>query len=168
LEGVGVPGVGPYRVRKADHFLFKRPNDLQLREGDALGSAPGRPLPQPIGHEGDVRVSTLAKFLVDPLPPGASPPTEDPAGIVLLAEGYADSRKLAFAWDYLQRPVPLAKNPPLDVAAEMIYWERPSGGRVFHAGSINAGSTLSLDPKWGGLMHNVLAHFGVKRGKPMP
>ncbi len=43
----------------------------------------------------------------------------------------------------------------------MIYWERPGGGRVFHAGSINAGSTLARDPKWAGLLHNVLIHFGV-------
>ncbi|MDR3635348.1 MAG: LamG domain-containing protein [Isosphaeraceae bacterium] len=165
LMGVGVPGVGPYKVRNPDHFLFKRPHDLQLRAGDSLAGAPGRALPQPIGHEGDVRVSTLAKFLVEPLPEGATPPTEDPAGITLLADGFADSRKLTFAWDYLQRPVPPAKNPPIDVAAEMIYWERPAGGHVFHAGSINAGSTLSLDPKWTGLMHNVLNHFGVTRAE---
>ena len=83
--------------------------------------------------------------------------------MTLLAEGFADSRKLAFAWDYFQRPVPLGKAPAISVAAEMIYWERPGGGRVFHAGSINAGSTLAADPKWAGLMHNVLSHFGVTR-----
>jgi N,N-dimethylformamidase len=49
------------------------------------------------------------------------------------------------------------------VAAEMIYWERPGGGRVFHAGSINAGSTLAACQKWSGLMQNVLSHFGVSR-----
>jgi hypothetical protein len=75
------------------------------------------------------------------------------------------SRNVAFAWDYLQRPVPLAKNPPIDVAAEMIYWQRPGGGRIFHAGSINAGATLSRDEKWAGLMHNVLHHFGVTRAE---
>ena len=37
----------------------------------------------------------------------------------------------------------------------MIYWERPGGGRVFHAGSINSGSTLGADPKWTGLLKNV-------------
>jgi N,N-dimethylformamidase len=164
LVGVGVRGVGPYRVRNPDHFLFRRPHDLKLREGDALGNAPGRPLPQPIGHECDARVSTIAKFLVDPPPGGGAQPTEDPAGITLLAEGYADSRKIAFAWDYFQRPVPVGKAPPISVAAEMIYWERPGGGRVFHAGSINAGSTLAVDPTWAGLLHNVLSHFGIARG----
>ena len=104
-----------------------------------------------------------AKFLVDPPPDAGTQPTEDPAGMTLLAEGFADSRKVAFAWDYFQRPVPLSKGPPIPVAAEMIYWERPGGGRVFHAGSINAGSTLAADPKWAGLLHNVLSHFGVAR-----
>jgi hypothetical protein len=164
LVGVGIPGVGPYRVSNPDHFLFHRPNDLKLRVGDEFGNAPGRRLPQPIGHEGDARASTIAKFLVDPPPDGGSQPTEDPAGITLLAEGFADSRKLAFAWDYFQRPVPLGKAPPISTAAEMVYWERPAGGRVFHAGSINAGSTLAADEKWAGLLRNVLSHFGVAHG----
>jgi Concanavalin A-like lectin/glucanases superfamily len=164
LVGVGATGVGPYKVRDPDHFLFRRPNDLKLREGDSLAGTPGHALPQPIGHEGDARVSTIARFLVDAPPAGSAQPTQDPAGIALLAEGFADARKIAFAWDYFQRPVPLAKNPPISVAAEMIYWERPGGGRVFHAGSINAGSTLAADRKWSGLLQNVLHHFGVERG----
>jgi N,N-dimethylformamidase len=164
LEGIGTPGVGPFKVCNPDHFLFRRPNDLKLRQGESFAATPGRALPQPIGHEGDARVSTIAKFLVDPPPEGGAQPTKDPAGITLLAEGFADSHKIAFAWDYFQRPVPLAKAPPVSVAAEMIYWERPGGGRVFHAGSINAGSTLAADPKWAGLMQNVLDHFGVARG----
>lgn len=161
LESVGAPGVGPYKVRNPDHFLFRQPNDLKLSEGDSFGHTPGRPLPQPIGHEGDVRVSTIAKFLVTPPPVGGAQPTEDPAGITLLADGFADSKKVSFAWDYFQRPVPFDKVPPISVAAEMIYWQRPGGGHVFHAGSINAGSTLSADPKWSGLLQNVLHHFGV-------
>ena len=165
LVGVGAPGVGPYKVRNPDHFLFRRPNDLKLREGTRLAGTPGRPLPQPIGHEGDVRVSTIARFLVEPLPEGGAQPTEDPAGITLLAEGFADcDARSRFAWDYFQRPVPLAKHPPISVAAEMIYWERPGGGRVFHAGSINAGSTLAADPKWSGLLQNVLESFWRREG----
>ncbi|HEY4308944.1 MAG TPA: LamG domain-containing protein [Pirellulales bacterium] len=163
LMGVGTPGVGPYKVRNPDHFLFRKPIDLALQPGESFGGAAGQPLPQPIGHEGDVRVSTLAKFLVEALPPGATQPSEDPPGITLLADGFADAEKLPFAWDYFQRPVPFGKGPPISVAAEMIYWERRGGGRVFHAGSINAGSTLALDDKWSGLMQNVLSHFGATR-----
>ena len=55
-----------------------------------------------------------------------------------------------------------ARQGPADsIAAEMIYWERAGGGRVFHSGSINSGSTLTADPRWSGLLKNVLAHFGV-------
>jgi hypothetical protein len=163
LVGVGVPGVGPYKVREPDHFLFRRPNDLKLRVGETFGGASRGRLPQPIGHEGDARVSTIAKFLVEPPPGGGTQPAEDPAGMTLLADGYVDPKKIAFAWDYFQRSIPSAKAPPIPVAAEMIYWERPGRGRVFHAGSINAGATLAIDPKWSGLMHNVLSHFGVSR-----
>ena len=111
----------------------------------------GRPLAQPIGQEGD-GVSTIAKFLVEPLRSAEPSPPRIPPASPLLAESYADPKRLAFGWDYFQRPVPLGNAPPIPVAAEMIYWERPGGGRVFHAGSINAGSTLVQDPKWAGLM----------------
>ncbi len=163
LVGVGSAGVGPYKVRRPDHFLFREPNDLKLREGDHFGGTSGRPLRQPIGHEGDVRVSKLARFQVEPPPPGMAQPTEDPAGITLLADGLADWKSVSIGapWDYFQRPVPAAKIPAIPVAAEMIYWQRPGGGRVFHSGSINSGSTLATDDKWSGLLKNVLAHFGV-------
>jgi hypothetical protein len=164
LVGAGAAGVGPYKVQSAGHFLFHKPIDLKLRDGDLLGGSPGNPLPQPIGHEADVRVSTLARFLVEPAPEGASQPAEDPAGITLLADGVADWSRVSIGapWDYFQRPVPPGKAPPLPVAAEMIYWERPGGGRVFHTGSINSGSTLARDEKWSGLLKNVLSHFGVQ------
>jgi hypothetical protein len=166
LVGVGSAGVGPYLVRNPGHFLFREPVDLALHEGDSLGQSPGSPLPQPIGHEGDVRVSTLARFLVDPPPEGMAQPTADPSGITLLAEGFTDWKKLAIGapWDYFQRPVAVAKAPPVPVAAEMIYWRRPGGGHVFHSGSINSGMLLHSDAKWSGLLKNVLAHFGV----PLP
>jgi hypothetical protein len=90
-------------------------------------------------------------------------PTEDPSGITLLADGITDWSKLAIGepWDYFQRPVPAAKAPSIPVGAEMIFWQRPGGGMVFHSGSINSGSTLQADLKWSGLLKNVLAHFGV-------
>ncbi|WP_373652148.1 N,N-dimethylformamidase beta subunit family domain-containing protein [Schlesneria sp. DSM 10557] len=162
LEGVGWPGVGPYVVRNPDHFLFKGPKPLNLKAGDTFGGTPGKPFPQPIGHEGDVRVSTMAKYLVEAAPPGGTQPTEDPAGMTLLADGYADPKKIAFAWDYFQRLVMPDKLPPLTAAAEMILWDRPGGGNVFHSGSINSGSTLASDPSWSNLMHNVLSHFGCQ------
>jgi N,N-dimethylformamidase len=105
----------------------------------------------------------IAKYLVEAPTPGVTQPTEDPAGIALLADGFVDAEKIPFAWDYFHRPVPFGKGPQISVGAEMIYWERPAGGRVFHSGSINLGSTLALDDNWSGLMQNVLSHFGVKQ-----
>jgi N,N-dimethylformamidase len=165
LVGVGSVGVGPYVVRNANHFLFREPVDLELRDGDQLGHTPGRPRKQPIGHEGDVRVSTLARFEVEPPPEGMAQPVNDLAGITLLAEGFADWKNVAIGapWDYFQRSVPAAKAPAIPIAAEMIYWQRPGGGRVFHSGSINSGMALAADPKLSGLLKNVLAHFGVPR-----
>jgi hypothetical protein len=46
----------------------------------------------------------------------------------------------------------------------MIYWERPGGGRVFHAGTVSAGRGFGNDPRFGLLVKNVLDHFGVKPG----
>jgi hypothetical protein len=155
-------GIGPYRVVAADHPLFHEPIELGLKTGACFGKNPERALPQPIGHECDVRVSTLAKFLVQPAPEGGKQPEKDPPGITLLAEGIADWANASGSapWDYFQRQAPLDKRP-LPVAAEMILWKRPAGGSVFHAGSISAGWTLAHDAKWAGLLKNVLHAFGV-------
>ena len=93
--------------------------------------------------------------LTTEVPPGATLPDE-PAGIITLAEG---KQPAAAAFDYFFRPVRLVDG----VACQMIYWERPQGGRVFHAGSLGAGWGLSVDPTFQTLMRNVLAHFGVPR-----
>ncbi|NIP98533.1 MAG: hypothetical protein GWO24_36040, partial [Akkermansiaceae bacterium] len=50
---------------------------------------------------------------------------------------------------------------------DMIYWERPEGGRVFNAGAIAFGWALDADPKQGKLLRNVLFHLaGVKARTP--
>ncbi|MDE0812122.1 MAG: hypothetical protein OSB69_22825, partial [Alphaproteobacteria bacterium] len=46
--------------------------------------------------------------------------------------------------------------------AEIIYWERPEGGRVFHTGSIATAWGLYHDEHLGSLVKNVLHHYGVK------
>jgi hypothetical protein len=61
------------------------------------------------------------------------------------------------AFDYFFRPV----KPKTDQGGEMIYWERPEGGRVFNAGSIGAGWGLLADARFQRLLKNVLFHFGV-------
>jgi hypothetical protein len=166
MHSVGDEAIGPYRAVATDHFLFHTPFDVGLKQGDRFGGAPpGNGFPKVIGHEGDVRVSTLAKLAPRPLPVGATQPAADPPGIVLLAEGVADwpNVKAGAPYDYFQNPVTVEPaRSAIGVAAEMIYWERPDGGRVFHAGSVCAGRGFGNDPRFGLLLKNVLHHFGVE------
>ena len=82
---------------------------------------------------------------------------EDPPGMVRLANGTIDWRHGGDAFDYFIRH----KKPSTPQGAEMIYWQRAEGGRVFNAGSIGAGAGLYVDPKFQALMRNVLHHFGI-------
>jgi N,N-dimethylformamidase len=172
MHSVGDEAIGPYRAVDVDHFLFNKPHDVGLKKGDRLGgAAPGNGFPKIIGHEGDVRVSTLAKLAPRPLPEGATQPQADPPGIVLLAEGIADwpEVKAGAPYDYFQNAVTTERaRSAIGVAAEMIYWERPEGGRVFHAGTVSAGRGFGNDPKFALLIKNVLHHFGVDEGQSGP
>ena len=47
------------------------------------------------------------------------------------------------------------------LSAEMIYWERPEGGRVFNAGAVGAAWVLPVDEYFDRLLRNVLHRFGV-------
>ena len=47
----------------------------------------------------------------------------------------------------------------------MIYWDRPQGGKVFHAGAIAFGWALDADPKLTKLMRNVLFHLGEVKAR---
>jgi hypothetical protein len=104
-----------------------------------------------------VRVSTLKRLLAKPPPEGAAHP-EDPPGIRLLAAG-RDWPGSAPKFDIFLRPVQSA----LPLGGEVIYWERPDGGRVLNAGSIGAGWALLADERFQRLVANVLHHFGVPR-----
>ena len=167
LVGVGAPGVGPYKVRDPRPLSFSRARRpeacakatrLATHRGACFRS---RSATRATSASRRSRSSSSSR-----LPRGWRSPPKIRAGITLLAEGFADWKKVSIVALGL---LPAAgsgrpKHRPIPVAAEMIYWERPGGGRVFHGGSINAGSTLAEDPKWSGLLKNVLAHFGV----PLP
>ena len=140
------------------HFLFNTPETSGLKAGARFGQSADGSLPRANGHEIDVRLSTLARLQQEATPHGAQMPP-DPAGIVRLANGSIPWRKGGAAFDYFFRPV----KPAEDQGGEMIYWERPDGGRVFNAGSIGAGWALLADDKFQTLMRNVLFHFGIDR-----
>jgi hypothetical protein len=147
---------GPFLVENPGHFLFRSPAAVGLERGAAFGQAPDGGLPRANGHEVDVRLSTLARLAAGPVPEGARMP-EDPPGIELLATGVVPWRLGGAAFDFFFRPI----KPSNDQGGEVIYWERPEGGRVFNAGSIGAGWGAWVDPKFQRLLQNVLAHFGV-------
>ena len=145
---------GAYHTELPDHFLFQEPENVELVKSETFGHARDAAYPMAIGHEWDIRLDTLRKMTRN-VPDGAELP-EEPAGITTLATGKRYGGALTI--DYFTNNAP----PIAGVCAELIYWKRPTGGRVFHAGSIAAGSALSADPKWQTVMRNVLHHFGVQ------
>lgn len=150
---------GPYVVEQADHFLFNEPEKLNLKPGDKIGWANAeKTMPMANGHEFDVRPSTLKALQQEPDMPGSRVP-DDPPNIVRIANGIIPWAKGGSAYDFWFRKI----QPKTDQGGEMIWWERPDGGRVFNAGAIGFGWALLADKKLQGLLRNVLAKFGVKR-----
>lgn len=146
---------GPYRVTDASHFLFQRPEATGLKAGDAFGLPATGSRTLANGHEIDVRLATLSRLLAGPPPTGAVMPPE-PAGISGLATGEIAWERGGAAYDYFFREIRPEKR-----GADLIYWERPEGGRIFNAGSIGSGWALAFDPRFQALVRNALAHFGV-------
>jgi hypothetical protein len=147
---------GVYHVTQPRHALFNEPHPLALTEGQTFGHAPGGGLPRAIGHEWDLTIATLAR-MTKRVPPGATLPVPH-QGIDVIAHGI---RRVPGRLDaYLDCFSNLTES--IDgLSAEMIYWERPQGGRVFHAGAVGAAWVLGSDPVFGRLMRNVLYRFGV-------
>ena len=161
LECIGWWGLekdnfGVYEVVDADHSLFKKPHKVGLRNGDTFGHAPGGDLPRVGGHESDVRVGWIQQ-ITHHLPEGTSFPDE-PLGITTLAQVIMKGRR---GIDYYGHWTPLEHG----VVAEMIYWDRPQGGRVFHCGCIGTAWALSGDLNFQAVMRNALHHFGVEATK---
>ncbi|MFV2067546.1 MAG: LamG-like jellyroll fold domain-containing protein [Pirellulales bacterium] len=164
LSNTATKGHGGFRVLDSKHPLFNQPHRLDVTEGDELGlPAAGKPS-MVVGHEGDARVSTIAKVTTAPPPTGAEFPSRDPDGNEWLAEGVIDwTVGTGTVFDYFMRPIPgpKAQAAGVNLGAEMIYWQWPDGGKVFNAASICAGRGFVDDPRFGQLIKNVLHHFGV-------
>lgn len=149
---------GVYRVRDAAHFLFRVPEETGLGAGDTFGHGPGGSLPRAIGHEWDLTIATLRR-MTHRVPAGAELPRAQ-QGLQVIAEGVRRvPGKLDAYLDFFE-----GATQSLDgLSAEMIYWERPQGGRVFNAGAVGASWVLGADEQFGTLLRNVLHHFGVSR-----
>jgi len=148
---------GPYLVENPEHFLFNRPEKIGLKKGDAIGRTDGG-IVMANAHEFDIRPSTFVKLQEQPSPEGGVVPA-DPPNIQLLANGQVFWKKGGAAYDYFFRRIA----PKVDQGGEVIYWERPDGGRVFNAGAIGSGWVLHADERWAAVVRNVLAHFGVEK-----
>ena len=150
---------GPYQTTTPDHFLFHQPHETGLHNGEQFGFKAGSQLSLANGHEIDIRLSTLKSMQTAPNPHGGVIPA-DPSGITVLAEGIIPWPAGGSAFDFFFREI----HPTQPQGAEMIYWERPEGGRVFNAGSIGAGWAIYHDAKFQALFRNVLHHFGIESG----
>jgi len=153
--GTGANDFGWYQADRTDHFLFHTPQETGIQPGESFGHGPNRAAPRAVGHEADIRLSTLKGF-TEKTPEGAKLP-EEPPGITTLAQSRREQYKGLDFFTHWQNMSPA-------VLAEIIYWERPGGGKVFNAGAIAGGWPLSVDAKWSALLKNVLHHFGVPAG----
>lgn len=149
---------GIFFATDASHFLFHEPEEVGIDNGDSFGHAPDGGLPHAVGHEWDVRLPTLAAVTTH-IPRGAVLPDDEPDGIITLAEGYRPAGGGTF--DYFTNPARTTDG----VSAELIYWERPSGGRVLHFGAIAIGWALSRDPKLSAMVRNTMHHFDVPNAR---
>ena len=153
--GTGKGAFGVYTAEATDHPLFREPERTDLAKGDTFGHSPDGGEPRAGGHEADVRLATLRSMTLPPLPPDAELP-EEPEGFTTLARCVRQPTS-GTTLDYFGRPA----RSPEGVCAEVILWERPQGGTVFHGGTIAGGWALSADERWGTLLRNVLNRYGV-------
>ncbi len=141
----------PYTVTHADHPFFHEPHEVGLKEGDTFGFfGDGTGM---VGHEYDVRPSVLVGA-TKTMPPGYED-VADPPGMTVLAACLSD-RKII---DYHANEN-LAADNPSGAISEILYWERPEGGRVFNIGSVSGPWGLHDDNHVSLLVRNVLHHFG--------
>ncbi len=151
---------GPYIVENESHFLFNQPHKVGLKNGEAFGLSAGGKLPGANGHEIDIRLSTFKRLQEKP---DLSPFPEEPAQITTLASGripwkLKEGIYSGDSFDFYMRKLEQAHQQ----GAEIIYWERTQGGKVFNAGAIRAGWALYTDSKFALLIKNVLHHYGIK------
>src|SRR5690606_28137207 len=142
---------GPYIVEEPDHFLFKEPRSVDVCKGNPIGVAAQGPSNSG-GHEVDVRPSTIRRLSMGaPLEGGKEP--DDPAGMTLLARGQNWGPKATvFDWFIRMLPPNDARRP---VGAELVWWERPEGGKVLNAGAIGAGWCLLSDERFATMVQNA-------------
>jgi hypothetical protein len=129
-------GFAPFTVLEPDHPLFTGPETVPVPGDMRIGrvSANG---PAGSGYEFDASPDVMG-LLAAPLP-----------GVTVLARAIGQPN-LEWIGDEAHQ------------GADVIWWERPDGGRVFTIASIGASGAL-VDDGVGALVRNVLHAFGVAR-----
>jgi hypothetical protein len=129
----------PYTVVAADHYLFHDPEPVPIDGAGQLGAR---------SHDGPA----VSGYEMDGLPEQIGMPALPREGVTILGHAQHEHRFVAH-W---------GSDP--GYGADLLFWEKPTGGRVFHGGSINCTGALAVDPGMQALVRNVLHHFGVRRG----
>ncbi|WP_165521726.1 LamG domain-containing protein [Micromonospora zingiberis] len=127
-----------FTVTAPEHFLFHDPHPVPVEAGNLIGTR---------SHDGPA----VSGYEMDGLPQAQGMPALDPAGLTVLAQAEHGERFVAH-WGTDQGH-----------GADLIYWERPAGGRVLNAGATNYPGALAVDPGLQALTCNVLHHMGVDR-----
>jgi hypothetical protein len=128
----------PFTVSAFDHFLMHDPEPVPLEDGNLLGCR---------SHDGPA----VSGYEMDGLPEVQGMPALDSKGLTVLAHADHGPRFVAH-W-----------GADAGHGADLIFWERPVGGRVFNAGVTNYAGALAVDPGIQALTRNVLHHMGVSR-----
>ena len=140
----------PYKIDLPDHFLFNGPHKIDLGHGEEFGFVNEKI--GAVGHEYDVRLSTILDATKNPKVRGLV----EPKGIVTVASSHDNRSVLDFNAESHQKRAGEGNK-----IAEIIYWDRPEGGQVFHTGSIATAWALYYDESLTKLFKNVLHHFKV-------
>jgi hypothetical protein len=145
LETVGYIDSGdptafaPFTVRAPDHFLMREPERVPV-DGEGL-----------VGTR-SVNGGAVSGYEMDGLPEAVGmTPSLSTDGLTLLARAEHGQRHIGHS---------MVKE---GYGADVIYWDRPGGGRVFNAGSIGYTGSLAVDPGIQALTRNVLHRFGIAR-----
>ncbi len=126
----------PFTISAPGHFLMQTPEPVPLENGSLIGTR---------SHDGPA----VSGYEMDGLPEAQGMPALGSHGLTVL--GHADHGPRFVAHWGADR----------GYGADLIYWERPAGGRVFNAGTTNYTGALAVDPGIQALTRNVLHHMGV-------
>ena len=117
---------------------MRHPEPVPLENGNLIGTR---------SHDGPA----ISGYEMGGLPQAQGMPALDAEGLTVLAHT-----------DHAPRFVP-HWGADADYGADLIYWDRSAGGRVFNEGATNYTGALAVDLGIQALTRNVLHHMGVVR-----